>query len=286
MNAVEQFVSRLHPELDVQLRVLKSRLHRDLLLRIITHLVPRGGVAVDVGANHGLYSVAMAGRVGRAGQVHAIEPYPPSAGHLRALARRRRNVTVHEIALSDRSGTATLAVPVFRGRELDALATLVAPAEASIRGMRVTTETLDHVLQDVHRVDFVKCDVEGHEDEVLSGASRTLRTFAPPVVVELEQRHRSRSLTDTHDRFLSQGYEGYYLTAAGLRRLTDFDVERDQLSLLPAGFVPHSMPTDYVNDFLFVRRGTDVRHLLASEARRPSPRRVQTARARRAAGAA
>lgn len=286
MNAVEQPVSRLPPELDVQLPVLKRRLHSELLLWIRTHLVPRGGVAVDVGASHGPYSVAVARRVRRKGQVHAIEPYPPSAGHLRALARRRRNVMVHELAPSDRSGTATLAVPVFRGRELDALARLVAPAEASIRGRGVTTETLDHVLQDVHGADVVQCDVEGHEDEVLSGASRTLRTFAPPVVAELEQRHGSRPPTDTRDRFPAQGHEGYCLTAAGLWRLAASDVERDQLSLLPAAFVPHSMPTGYLNDFPLVRRGTDVRHLLASEARRPRPRGVLTARARRAAGAA
>ena len=75
-------------------------------LRILREFVPVGCMAIDVGANRGYYSWALSG-VGAT--VEAFEPNPVLARFARTkLGRRAR---LHEVALSDHEGVATLYVP-------------------------------------------------------------------------------------------------------------------------------------------------------------------------------
>jgi len=114
------------------------------------------------------------------------------------------------------------------------------------------------VLGDDHPpVDLVKCDVEGHELEVLRGGERTLRRGRPALVLEIEERHRpDGGVAEVFDYLRSIGYEGRAARHDGLVPLDRFDVERDQLAHLRAGeTIAHDMPRDYVNTFLFVAAG-------------------------------
>jgi FkbM family methyltransferase len=53
-------------------------------LLLVDELVSGGEVAVDVGANFGLFARRLARLVGRAGHVHLFEPHP---GHHEQLSR-------------------------------------------------------------------------------------------------------------------------------------------------------------------------------------------------------
>jgi hypothetical protein len=77
-------------------------------LAILAELVPRGGIAVDVGANVGFFAYALADFADR---VVAFEPNPDYAFFARWMLRGRAEV--REIALSDTSGRGTL-YPAFR----------------------------------------------------------------------------------------------------------------------------------------------------------------------------
>ena len=79
-------------------------------LRVLRQFVDPGRVSIDVGANIGVHSYFL-GRWSRA--VYAYEPNPDLLPALRASAAR--NVTVNGVALSDRSGQATLTVPLVDG---------------------------------------------------------------------------------------------------------------------------------------------------------------------------
>ena len=74
---------------------------------MLSKLVPRGGTAVDVGANQGFFSYALAAIVDR---VIAFEPNPDYAFFARWMLRGRAEV--HQLALSDASGRGTLYVPI------------------------------------------------------------------------------------------------------------------------------------------------------------------------------
>ena len=256
MNGLERIVDEIDPGLSVRLRSLKMRLGHDIGEIVMRKMLRPGEVAVDVGAYRGAYVHTMSVRVGRGGCVHAIEPVPGNCERLRTIARRRGNITVHALAVSDRSGSEILRVPVHHGHRIEALASLEPSRRPDEDNCRVSVCTLDGLLAQERRVSFIKCDVEGHEQRVFEGATRILSRDHPVVLTEVEQRHRSDSIDSTFGFFARAGYRGWFLAKDGLRPLEEFVITRDQLDFLDGGFLPYGMPKGYVCDFLFCPPGT------------------------------
>ena len=80
---------------------------------------PRGGTALDIGANHGVYSYFMVRHFDR---VVAFEPQPACVQTLRSWANGR--VEIRQVALSDHRGEGQLAIPVKAGVPLTGYARL------------------------------------------------------------------------------------------------------------------------------------------------------------------
>lgn len=263
-----RIAGELDAGLGARLEGLQLRRRGDLAFRVMRALVKPGDTVLDVGASFGVFTFELARLVGPGGRVHAIEPDPPSVARLESLRHARPNITVHPVALSDRSGTATLHIPVVRGRRVGTLASL------SVPDWRVT---LDHVVATVdlkpldsilpaegRPVSFVKIDVEGHELAVLRGGTATLRTL-PAMLIEIEQRHQQTDIRSTFDLIRSIGYVGYAVGPRALMPLDKFDVARDQLAFVTGDQAQYrGMPSSYIHDFLFVRPGTDMPSLVAS----------------------
>ncbi len=223
---------------------------------IVTSVVRRGDVALDVGANIGIYTDRLAVLVGRAGTVYALEPNPHYARDLRRIASRRKNVRVIAAAASDRPGTASLSVPIGRAGPNASLGSLedratTVPHEV----IEVPTTTLDAEAGGISGVRFVKCDVEGHEHEVLLGGLELFRRERPILLIEIEQRHRRRPVAETFELLHDIGYDGYMLTASGPRQLAGFDVSRDQLDVIARHPSASAPPPEYVNNFVFMPHG-------------------------------
>ena len=71
------------------------------------HRFCRPGMTVfDIGANAGYLTLVMAKLVGVSGHVHAFEPIPQNSEYLLETLRINglRNVTVHQVAISDQRG--------------------------------------------------------------------------------------------------------------------------------------------------------------------------------------
>jgi FkbM family methyltransferase len=234
-----------------------KRRQGDPAVRLVHDLSGPGQHVLDIGANWGLFAAHLGRVVGRDGRVDAFEPHPAHAATLSAVAETLPAVDVHLTALSDHEGDAELVIPVHDGEALTALGHLegdTATASAGEQRFTVPLRTLDAVLgPDAPRVDLVKCDVEGHELEVLRGGEGMLRRDRPPLVIEIEERHRpGGGVHEVFDHLRGLGYEGRAARHDGLVALDRFDVERDQLAHLPDGeLVAHDMPRDYVNTFLF-----------------------------------
>lgn len=259
MRTVERAIERLSPTLGVRLRILKKKLRHDVPLRVIRELVRSGDNVLDLGAYRGVYTMALARRVGPTGHVWAVEPFPENAVAVARVTRREPNVAVCAWAASAEKGLETLTVPVHEGRELGALATL-GEVHVPSRAVVIESRAVDDFLDDVRAgpVAFIRCDVVGHEAAALRGAERCLGRDHPAVFVEIEQRHQDAPIQTTFDHMLSLGYDGYFLRSGTFFPLASFDVAADQLAFLTADFVPYGMPAGYVHYFLFVRPGTDL----------------------------
>jgi FkbM family methyltransferase len=140
-----------------------------------------GTVAFDIGANIGVFTVAMARRVGGSGKVFAFEPTPRLRDTLIRVLRLNGvadQVQVRAEAVGGRIGEAEF----YDTGHLGAVAnSLVARADARHYTVAVTTVDATRHAERVGRVAAIKIDVEGAEVEVLRGAEQTLAEDKPAI---------------------------------------------------------------------------------------------------------
>jgi len=150
----------------------------------IARAVQPGWRCLDVGANHGYYTLVMADGCGPAGKVAAVEPNPDPRRRLILTVDVNgfsSHVDVIEQAASDADGDR---VQLFIGENRGLNATLHGGA-ADSRVETVETVTVDALTRDWPRVDLVKIDVEGAEEAVWRGMSSTLESN-PELTIILE----------------------------------------------------------------------------------------------------
>ena len=144
-----------------------------------------GGVALDIGANKGIVTYFLGKQAGSSGKVHAFEPQPEMGGQIRRVAASfelEDIVKVYSIGLSDHEETATL----YRGKP-GGTANFIKAAKWQTDSVEVEVIPLDSFVErhGIDRIDFIKCDVDGYETQVLNGARKTLEAFGPKVLVEI-----------------------------------------------------------------------------------------------------
>jgi FkbM family methyltransferase len=103
----EKLTMLMPPSLFYRRRIAEETRSGEPELAVLAKLVPRGGVAIDVGANLGFFAYALSDI---ADWVIAFEPNPDYAFFARWMLRGRAEV--HQLALSDLSGRGTLYVPL------------------------------------------------------------------------------------------------------------------------------------------------------------------------------
>jgi FkbM family methyltransferase len=207
-------------------------------LHLLPDIVPRDRVAIDVGANKGVYTHLLANLTPH---VHAFEPNPKAYRWLtRALPA---NVTAHRIALSDKDGDSLLYVPKHHGGYSNQHGSLREGTALAPHGAVPTaTRTLDSCA--LTNVGFIKIDVEGFEAEVLAGAQGTIHQSKPVLLIEIEEQHTGRPLEDSIGDVTGLGYKAHFVDGTTLTPLSAFDPEQR-----------HRAPrnrADYVFNFIFL----------------------------------
>jgi len=183
----------------------------------LTRLIRAGGRGfLDVGANVGFHSLCASGTFE---VVHAFEPTPATVGRLRRnveLSGLADRVRIHEIALSDQTGRARMAIePRHCGaNRIDGTAG---------GGLDIATDTLDRLDAEgaFEAVDLVKIDVEGHQDAVVRGGRTMLERHRPSLFVELGSVPALRSFRS----LLPDGYRAMIPSATSEPRPMGRDAE-------------------------------------------------------------
>lgn len=146
-------------------------------------------VALDVGANIGLWSWLMARDFD---QVHAFEPVADYAACWRQNVSGPR-VHLHQLALGAAAGTARM---VCRTDGSCGDTTVDVGQGGSVVGEDVEIRTLDSYA--FNEVDLIKCDNEGYEVFVMHGGAKTIERCRPVVIVEQKPGHGKQfGLSDT-----------------------------------------------------------------------------------------
>jgi FkbM family methyltransferase len=191
-----------------------------ITVRLARTLRP-GWHCLDVGANHGYYTLIMADAVGQGGRVVPVEPTPRLAELLRGTldVNGFPGVPVVQKAASKTDGDRLqLVVPPHRSMNAR-LSQVAGPTDAVFE---VETVTVDALTRDWPRVDLIKIDVEGAEEDVWQGMQETIMQN-PGLVVILE--FNVERYEDT-----SSFLEAIELAGFRLRHI-DFDAEVKKVTI-------------------------------------------------------
>jgi len=180
-------------------------------------------VIYDVGAAGGIYPLFPSGS-SDLWRAYGFEPMPASFQKLTQMYSRSENISLHEIALTDKAGTSTFHVypttptsSSLNRNELRAEA-----GETPLDEITVNCERLDNFCKEAGRLppDFIKLDTEGTELNVLCGGKSIIRKHTLGIVSEIKFIRFSDTTTSfaALDQFLQES--GFIL----------FDVQTSRMS--------------------------------------------------------
>lgn len=188
----------------------------------VARVLQPGWYCVDVGANHGYYTLLMADAIGQAGRIIALEPNPKLADLLQKTVDvngfANFTTVVMKAAVDQPGEPLNLVIPKGRGMN-GSLSQYVSPTDEVVV---VETTSIDALVQDWERVDFIKIDAEGAEETIWWGMQQTLERH-PQVLIVLEFNDGRYPDPKTFlERIVKTGFE--------LRHI-DFDAEVKPLTI-------------------------------------------------------
>ena len=146
-------------------------------IREYNKIKPRGYSAIDIGAHVGIWTRRLANDFD---EVIAFEPMPKHIECHKNNCVGLENVTLNEIALSNKNNTQVMTTKDNNS----GMSTLMTPKwklPATI--VIIETRTLDSY--NFPKMDFIKIDVEGWEEQVLKGGMDTILKYRPRMYIEI-----------------------------------------------------------------------------------------------------
>lgn len=240
-SACGELLRQNAPRTYLALEIARHNPHFEQEYWLLPKLCRRDKVSVDVGGNAGHYAYYLSWL---SREVHVFEPNPLCLAELERV--KRRNMVIHDVALSDRRGEAVM--------RFDPENTGVGTLEAANRldrnpGVRTVVERSVRIAPlddwELRDVGFMKIDVEGHEPAVLRGAAGLIAAQKPVLLIEIERRHNPAAFEEAEDLLKGFGYSVRRLDKGNL-----IPVHRDEIDILQR--LPAETNPRYVNNFIFV----------------------------------
>jgi len=196
------------------------------------YAVKPGDICLHFGGSDGRHSYLLSEHVGSEGHVHVYEPSNYSYKILTRLLRwhNLKNVTPHNLAVGAERGRMILSVPVKLSGHLGrAYGVVSANGQTASEELLATSNSaefvdqetdvvsLDNVVEDenLDRVDFIRCDVEGSEINFIKGGKATIEKFLPSLLIEIHpfslQNNFGSTGEEVRDYFLGLGYRMWQL---------------------------------------------------------------------------
>jgi FkbM family methyltransferase len=196
---------------------------------------------LDIGANLAYYSYFFRKKIGTNGKLFAIEPIPLFADVWRKNMKKfdNKNIKLFNCALgSESQAEVNMSIPIVDGVVRHGLTKVDGQGEEGwgrLLEYRVPMYVGDDLMQkeNITKLNYIKCDVEGYEQYVIPSLSQTIDKFKPTVQIELNGEENRNNVTDF---FKNKKYDVYVLQQ-NILNIIDFD-----------------KVNDYNQDFYFIHR--------------------------------
>lgn len=167
-------------------------------IQIVTALIETNWTIADVGANIGFWTVPLAQAVPN-GRVYSFEPLQSNYNRLCKnieLNRVTKIVSARKIGLSDKHSTLALSLreDFASGAKTGNAAIVIDDSDRAFPCLSIDVAPMDDYISSPHnnRLDFMKVDIEGHEDLFLKGASKTIENYRPIIFLEVNEPYYKR----------------------------------------------------------------------------------------------
>jgi len=154
------------------------------MVELYETLIGPDDTVLDVGANIGLTAILFS-RIAK--KVVCFEPSPSTFDYLQRNLQKAQadNVRLFNIGLGRRKEETT--ITFSKNNRSGGFVSDMFNIEQDHVTERIIIDTLDNVLaaNNIAKVDFIKIDVEGFEYEVIQGATNTLKSSNPVIVLEM-----------------------------------------------------------------------------------------------------
>jgi FkbM family methyltransferase len=153
-------------------------------------------IVIDIGANLGYFAKNFS-NLAKRGKIIAIEPLPQFHEVLKYFIGMRDNVELHNVALGKDAGTITMVLPRTNGMLRTGLPHIMRPEEKSTmeRTQDVQMVNTTDFFNTFEHIDYIKCDIEGHEWEVFQLLEHILQEKRPFVQLEIDPVNQQNLLT-------------------------------------------------------------------------------------------
>ena len=161
-------------------------LSEPLIEKIINSLEKSDGIALDIGANHGIYTAQLAEKFGT---VYAFEPHPDNVKILKEVQKAHPNIHIMEKVISKTNGPYKL----YCCSKDDGSHTINKTyKDVKIWGynsknfIKVPGITLDTFWENLNKpIEFMKVDIEGAETSIFEGAKKMLKNNTMTIILEV-----------------------------------------------------------------------------------------------------
>lgn len=146
--------------------------------RVFDKELKLGDVVYDIGANVGYYSLLSSKLVGPYGRVYCFEPDESNVDFLKRHIQMNNayNCIVQEVAVGRTTGQT-----YFKVEENCALGHVT----DEITNTRVDIVSIDELVNSgmISPPNLIKCDIQGNEYDAMLGASKTISTYRPKILL-------------------------------------------------------------------------------------------------------
>ena len=164
-------------------------------------MLPANGAILDIGANIGIMTVALARKCPQA-VIYSFEPIPANIQALERVIRfyNLKNVQVFPFALGEKNSQVKMIMPREKKSKMQGLSHVVMPGEMEQEGevFSIPMQEMDNIkeLNNSERITAIKVDVENFELFVLKGGVTLLKKHHPLIYCELwDNDRRSQCIT-------------------------------------------------------------------------------------------
>ena len=158
----------------------------------LKHVIHKGDVVIDIGANLGYLSTLFSKLVGDTGKVYAVEPVKPVLEILKKNTRKCKNIEILPYALGEEDKSIQLVNDTIQKNGFMASGAhkiMTEKAEADI-SFDAEMRRGSKLFENLEKLDFIKCDIEGYEVVVLRELEPIIQKFRPMLLVEARRANR------------------------------------------------------------------------------------------------